>query len=73
MSKEQIMYRLLAMETNINQMRLRSGKLYQNDWLKLNKIIKIMSKLPLFIDDTADLSIHIEKNKTIIFEQKKSD
>jgi replicative DNA helicase len=39
MSKEQIMYRLLAMETNINQMRLRSGKLYQNDWLKLNKII----------------------------------
>jgi replicative DNA helicase len=61
MSKEQIMYRLLAMETNINQMRLRSGKLYQNDWLKLNKIIKIMSKLPLFIDDTADLSIHIRK------------
>jgi replicative DNA helicase len=29
MSKEQIMY--LCMETNINQMRLRSGKLYQND------------------------------------------
>jgi replicative DNA helicase len=41
MSKEQIMYRLLSMEANINQMRLRSGKLYQNDWLKLNKIIKI--------------------------------
>jgi replicative DNA helicase len=35
MSKEQIMYRLLAMETNINQMKLRSGKLYQNDWIKL--------------------------------------
>ena len=29
MSKEQIMYRLLSMETNINQMRLKSGKLYQ--------------------------------------------
>ena len=26
MSKEQIMYRLLSMETNINQMRLKSGK-----------------------------------------------
>jgi replicative DNA helicase len=62
MSKEQIMYRLLAMETNINQMRLRSGKLYQNDWLKLNKIIKIMSKLPLFIDDT-DLSIQDIRSK----------
>jgi replicative DNA helicase len=71
MSKEQIMYRLLAMETNINQMRLRSGKLYQNDWLKLNKIIKIMSKLPFFIDDTADDSGYSIKNKTIIFEQNK--
>jgi len=71
MSKEQIMYRLLAMETNINQMRLRSGKLYQNDWIKLNKIIKIMSKLPFFIDDTPDLLIQDirSKIKTVIFEQ----
>lgn len=71
MSKEQIMYRLLAMETNINQMRLRSGKLYQNDWIKLNKVMKIISKLPFFIDDTPDLSIQDirSKIKTIIFEQ----
>jgi replicative DNA helicase len=71
MSKEQIMYRLLAMETNINQMRLRSGKLYQNDWIKLNKVIKIISKLPFFVDDTSDLSIQDirSKIKTIIFEQ----
>jgi replicative DNA helicase len=41
MSKKQIMYRILSMETSINQTRLRSGKLYQNDWVKLNKIIKI--------------------------------
>jgi replicative DNA helicase len=71
MSKEQIMYRLLAMETNINQMRLKSGKLYQNDWLKLNKMIKILAKFPFFIDDTFDLSIQDirSKVKTIIFEQ----
>jgi replicative DNA helicase len=71
MSKEQIIYRLLAMETNISQMRLRSGKIYQNDWLKLNKIIKILSKLPFFIDDTPDLSIQDirSKIKTLVFEQ----
>jgi replicative DNA helicase len=71
MSKEQIMYRLLAIETNINQTRLKSGKLYQNDWVKLNKIIKIISKLPLFIDDTADLSVQDIRSKirTIILEQ----
>lgn len=71
MSKEQIMYRLLSMETNINQMRLKSGKLYQNDWVKLNQMIKILSKLPFFIDDTFNLSIQTirSKIKTIIFEQ----
>jgi replicative DNA helicase len=71
MSKEQIMYRLLSMETNINQIRLKSGQLYQNDWIKLNKMIKIISKFPLFIDDTFNLSIQDirSKIKTILFEQ----
>lgn len=73
MSKEQIMYRLLSMETNINQMKLKSGKLDQTDWLKLNEMIKILSKLPFFIDDTFNLStqdIRL-KLKTMIFEQNK--
>ena len=71
MSKKQIMYRLLSMETNIDQTRLKNGKLYQNDWIKLNKIIKILSKLPLFIDDSANLSVQDIKSKikTIILEQ----
>ena len=73
MSKEQIIYRLLSMETNINQIRLKNGKLSQPDWVKLTKVIKILSKLPLFIDDTVDLSINEirSKIKTILFEQKK--
>ena len=73
MSKEQIMYRLLSMETNINQRKLKSGKLSQNDWVKLNKVIKIFSKCPFFIDDTFNLSIQDirSKVKTICFEQKK--
>ena len=71
MSKEQIMYRLLAMETNINQTRLRNGKLSQNDWIKINKMVPILSKIPLFIDDTTDLSIQNirSKIKTVLFEQ----
>ena len=75
MSKEQIMYRLLSIEANINQTRLKSGKLYQDDWVKLNKIIKIMSKIPFFIDDTPNLSIQDiqAKIKTILFEQGQID
>jgi replicative DNA helicase len=71
MSKQQIMYRLLSLEAKINQTRLKTGKLYESDWLKLNKIIKIIAKAPLFIDDTANLSVQEirSKIKTIILEQ----
>jgi replicative DNA helicase len=71
MSKEQILYRLLSSETEINQMKLRSGQLSQNDWIKLNKVMRIISKLPFFIDDTSTLSTQDirSKIKTIILEQ----
>ena len=73
MSKEQIMYRLLSIETGINQTVLKNGKLSQNDWVKLNRVTKILSNLPLFIDDTPNLSIQDirAKIKKIIFEQAK--
>ena len=73
MSKEQIIYRLLSMETDINQMRLKTGKLTKSDWIKLVNAIKILSKLPLFVDDTIDLSIDDirSKIKTVLFEQKR--
>ena len=71
MSKEQLMYRLLSIESNIDQTILKSGKLSQNDWSKLNRIIRIISKLPLFMDDNPNLSTQDirSKIKTIISEQ----
>ena len=71
MSKEQIMYRVLSMETNINQIKLKNGKLYTSDFLKLNKIINILSECPFFLDDTPDLSVQKIRSdlKTILFEQ----
>jgi replicative DNA helicase len=73
MSKEQIMYRLLAMETNINQIRLKSGRLSEEDWLKVTKISKLVAKFPFFVDDTSNLSIQDirARLKTILFEQNK--
>lgn len=72
MSKEQIMYRLLAMESTINSRKLKNGQLSENDWIKLNKTIRILSKLPLLIDDAPSLSIQDlrSKIKRIFLEQK---
>ena len=71
MSKEQLIYRLLTNETNISSLKLKTGNLYKDDWVKLNQTIKILASAPLFIDDTPNLSIHDikVKIKKIIFEQ----
>ena len=71
MSKEQLIYRLLSNEIEVTSTKLKNGQLTENDWIKLNQVIKLMSSLPLFIDDTPNLSIQEIKSKTqrIIFEQ----
>ena len=71
MSKEQLTYRLLTNETDITSLRLKTGNLYKNDWIKLNTIIKNLSALPFFIDDTSNPSIQDirSKIKKILFEQ----
>ena len=71
MSKEQLAYRLLTSESNIASMKLKTGNLYEDDWLKVKTIIKNLSLLPLFIDDTPNISIQDIKTKIkkILFEQ----
>jgi replicative DNA helicase len=71
MSKEQLTYRILTNETNITNLRLKTGNLYKNDWKNLNTIIKNLSTLPFFIEDIPNPSIHDIKSKIkkIIFEQ----
>lgn len=71
MSKEQLIYRLITTETSISNMRLKTGNLYREDWLKLNGIIKNFSSLPFFIDDTPDPTIQDIKMKIkkVMFEQ----
>ena len=57
MSKEQLTYRLLTSETDITSLRLKTGNIYKEDWIKLNTTIKKLSALPFFIDDTSNPSI----------------
>ena len=71
MSKEQLAYRILSCETNINNFRLKSGNLQTDEWVQLNNNMQTLSNLPLFIDDTPNPSIAVirSKIKSILFEQ----
>ena len=73
MSRVQLTYRLLTHETDISFMRLKTGNLYEEDWIKLNSTIKDLASLPFFIDDTPNPSIQDlqAKIKKIRFEQNK--
>jgi replicative DNA helicase len=52
MSKEQLVQRLLAAEAKIDQKRLRTARLEDEDWQKLIEAAGRVSAAPLYIDDT---------------------
>lgn len=71
MSKEQLVYRLLTNDSQINSLRLKTGTLKKDDWLRLTQSIKQLSALPLLIDDTPNLNVQDirRKIKKVILEQ----
>ncbi|MDJ0903008.1 MAG: replicative DNA helicase [Xenococcus sp. MO_188.B8] len=57
MSREQLAQRMLASEAKIPSNRLRSGRISQNEYEPLINAVTSLSELPIFIDDTANLSV----------------
>ena len=57
MSRQQVIYRFLASNSKINSNRLKSGKMTLNEWKVLSESMKLISDLPIFIDDNPNLSI----------------
>lgn len=57
MSKEQLTQRLLAGEAQIDSNRLRSGRITQQDFEPLGEAIEKLSDLPIYIDDTANITV----------------
>ena len=57
MSRDQLVDRLLTMETGIDSWRLRTGNLQEDDFSKLNYAMGVLSEAPLYIDDSAMLSV----------------
>jgi len=57
MSKEQLVQRMLCAEAPIDAQRLRNGDLEENDWKKLVVAADRLSSAPIYIDDTAGISV----------------
>lgn len=57
MSKEQLVNRMLSLESRVDAQQLRTGDLKDSDWEKLIEGANIIGKSKLIIDDTPSISI----------------
>jgi replicative DNA helicase len=57
MSKEQLALRLLSAETGINPRPLQTGFVDETDWSKIAQVMNSMATAPMWIDDSAALSV----------------
>ncbi len=64
MSKEQLAFRLLASDAKVDSQRLRKGFLGETDWPKLTTAAGRLSEAPIFIDDTAAITVLEMKAKS---------
>ncbi|PKM84015.1 MAG: replicative DNA helicase [Firmicutes bacterium HGW-Firmicutes-13] len=64
MSKEQLVQRILCAQANIDAHRLRRGLLSGEDWPKLTRAVGPLAEAPIFIDDTAAISVMELRAKT---------
>lgn len=57
MSKEQMANRILCSEALVDSNKVRTGKVEDDDWVKLAQASGILSEAQIFIDDTPGISI----------------
>lgn len=53
MSAEQLVQRIISMESNISLSTIRSGGLNDEEWLKLQDAVRALDNTPIYIDDSS--------------------
>ncbi len=57
MSKEQLTTRILSSEAMIDSNKLKTGKMDEEDWVKLAEGLQPLSEAEIYIDDTPGISV----------------
>ncbi|NLJ31075.1 MAG: replicative DNA helicase [Clostridiales bacterium] len=57
MSKEQLVSRLLSTEAMVGGTKLRTGKLSEDEWIRIIEAGDILSKTQIYLDDTPSISV----------------
>ncbi len=57
MSKEQLVDRLLSMQSGVDAWALRTGNLTDNDFERLGEAMGVLGEAPIYIDDTPGITV----------------
>jgi replicative DNA helicase len=57
MSKTELVQRLMCAECTVDMQRLRTGRMEDSDWTRLTRSLGKLAEAPLFIDDSAALTM----------------
>lgn len=63
MSREELVDRLLVSQGDIDAWKLKTGRLDQQDYLKLSEAMGVLAEAQIFIDDTPGMSIYEMRTK----------
>lgn len=63
MSKEQLVDRLLSMESGVDAWALRTGNLNDSDFEKIGQAMGTLSEAPIYIDDTPGITVSDMRTK----------
>ncbi|SFR62648.1 replicative DNA helicase [Anaeromicropila populeti] len=72
MSKEQLVKRILSMNSKVDSQAIRSGELQDDDWVKLVESANLIGSSNLIIDDTPGISIAELRSKCRKFKLEKN-
>lgn len=63
MSKEQLVQRMICSEANIDMLKLRTGNLEDDDWVRLARCAGPLASSKIYIDDTPAISVTEMRSK----------
>lgn len=64
MSREQLVQRMISSTAEIDQQKLRTGRLFDKEWIKLTSAIGPLAEAKIYIDDTPAISVREIRAKT---------
>lgn len=57
MPKEQIVNRIICSQAQVNVGKIRNGEIKGDDWIKIGEVVDKVMMAPMFIDDTASVTV----------------